>query len=133
MNSIAFFALALAAFVLVVVPVLAIAAFVRTRRLETSGGAGPHLLQRVATIQRQLTLVEQRLAQLEQKPAPAAAAEPSPEVRPVVPPPRPAEAAVPAPPPPTALPPGSRPAPPRVVPEVLAGKGRSSRLDLETL
>ncbi len=135
MNSIAFFALALAAFVLVVVPVLAISAFVRTRRLDTSGGAGPHLLQRLASIQRQLTLVEQRLAQLEQKPAAAAAAEPSPEVRPVVPPPRPAEAAVPAPPPPrtTALQPGSRPAPPPVVPEVLAGKGRSSRLDLETL
>ncbi|MGB2886583.1 MAG: DUF2339 domain-containing protein [Candidatus Acidiferrales bacterium] len=149
---------ALAAFLLIVVPVLAISAFVRVQRLERRRNEVPLIPAgtpapdpRIASLDQRLILLEQRLAQAEKNIAAAhvpSIVPPPPGVRPATEPSIPSTAVPPTPSaPPTAAPkPPVTPSAPQATPSpsgapvgppysfsLPAGKRKSSELDLETL
>lgn len=147
MPALGFLVIALVVFALIVVPILAVSAFIRLRRLETRAGTEPGVLQRLYTVEQKLAAVEQQLAglarrlvQIERELArpPAAAAEPTPPAhpaeRPVAPPPGllPVRPSVPS----ASTPPGPPPSvpPPRSLLEpAVPARHRAAHLDLETL
>ncbi len=110
----------LAAFLLIVVPTLAISAFVRVQRLQKRGGTDLNVHKRLSRLEERLAQVERKLA----APRPAAPAEVPPETPRLTLPPKPPQVAA-QPPRPPVVP---------VIPQpTMAEKERPGGLDLETV
>jgi uncharacterized membrane protein len=135
-------ALAAGIFLIIVVPVLAIAAFVRVRHLEENSGKSPILIQRIYELEQRLGALENRSRAASSSPAETSPTPAPPREAPSVPPQKPADdiarvSPTPQLPKATTLSPAV-PAPPASAPRVevsptVAEELTGGRLDLETM
>lgn len=142
MESMEVFFLAAGLFLLVVVPVLAIAAFVRVRRLEEISGKSPDLIRRIYSLEQRLGALENRSPVVSSPPPATSPTTAPPRETPSVPPQKPADDTTRVPPTPQLLKPATiraaAPAPlatppPLYVPSPFTERFTGGRFDLETM